>query len=308
MGLFQKGLFDIIALALLWGPSFLFMKIAISDITPFSLISLRVGLAGLFLFVVLKLRSISTKISNDLFAHACIVGFFMNGLPFVCFCYSLYYIPTSLSALINGTTPITTILLASLLFKQEALTWNRIMGILCGLGGFAILFLPALLGSSASIDMRGVFLASVGALSYSIGLVYAKKFVQGRSNPLVILMFQLLSSFVLLAMLAMIYEEPHTILDVKSLSVWSSVFALALLGTAFAFMLYYRILIRQGVAMLSMVTYLLPVVASVLGILFLEEEVGMPFALATLLILTGIVMVNRKVRLPEVIEKAEEPA
>lgn len=307
MAIFQKGLLDVVTLALLWGPSFFFMKIAISDITPLTLIALRVGLAGTMLYVFLRLKSIKVSLEPSLFAHAAVVGFFANGLPFVCFCYSLFYIPTSLSALINGLTPILTILLASLLFEQEKLTRNRVFGVLLGLSGFLILVLPSIFGTQLSFDIRGVLCGLVGACSYAIGMVYAKKHVQGRCNPMIVLPSQLLSAFVLIGLLAVIFESPGDLVEIRSWQTWAAVGLLALFSTALAFLLYYRIMVRQGVATLSMVGYLLPVVATVLGILFLEEEIGFSFFLSTLLILMGVVLVNRRLPEPAPVETEELP-
>ncbi len=290
--MFQRGLVDIIALALFWGPSFLFNKIALMDIEPITLVGFRVGFAGLMLGLFFKGRGVSFKISGLSFKRALILGFFNNGFPFVCFSYSLFYIPTSLSALLNGTMPVISILLARL-YLHEPLTWNKVGGLLLGLLGFCVLFVPSLLGSQQGFSVLGISLGLLGALSYAIGVVYTRK-VGLSIDARVMIVYQLLSSLLYLVPLAFIFESPLRDVPLASWSTWSAVLAVAILGTSLAFLLYFRILAKQGVAALSMVTYLLPIVGTALGVVFLGEHLDPLFMVAALCILAGVVLVNKK--------------
>ncbi|MBP6103904.1 MAG: DMT family transporter [Gammaproteobacteria bacterium] len=290
--MFQRGLIDIIGLALFWGPSFLFNKIALVDLDPITLVSLRVGLAGLLLWLFFRLRGVSFSISDLSFKRACILGFFNNGFPFVCFSCSLFYIPTSLSALLNGTMPVISIVLARF-FLQEPFTWNKVSGLLLGLLGFAVLFIPSLLGSEQGFSMIGIALGLLGALSYAIGVIYTRK--RGLSiDPRVMIVYQLLTSLLYLVPLALVFESPLKDIPAASLATWSAILAVAILGTALAFLLYYRILAKQGVAAVAMVTYLLPIVGTILGVLFLHESLHPLFIIAAACILAGVVLVNKK--------------
>jgi drug/metabolite transporter (DMT)-like permease len=291
--MFQRGLIDIIALALFWGPSFLFNKIALVDIDPMTLVSLRVGLAGLLLWLFFRLRGLRFSISALSFKRAFILGFFNNGFPFVCFSCSLFYIPTSLSALLNGTMPVISIVLARF-FLQEPLTWNKVSGLLLGLFGFSVLFIPSLLGSEQGFSVIGIALGLLGALSYAIGVIYTRK--RGLAiDARVMIVYQLLTSLLYLVPLALIFESPLTDIPAASMTTWRSILAVAILGTAFAFLLYFRILAKQGVAAVAMVTYLLPIVGTLLGVVFLHESLHPFFIIAAACILAGVVLVNKKV-------------
>jgi len=297
----HKGFFDILALALLWGPSYLFIKIAESDIAPLTLVAVRVSLGVLLLYAVSQLRRISiwdsVRKHQKLWMHCFVIGFFATGLPFACFNYAILYIPTSLTALITGTTPIVTIILANLFLKDERLTWNRAIGVLVGLSGFCVLFLPsvlsALLGTDMDLDIKGILLSFIAASSYAVGMVYARKNIV-KAPPLVAPILQLSSSLTYLIPLAFIFESPIPMLQAASTSSWLAVGGLAVLGTMLAFVVYYRIVAMQGATALSTVTYLLPVFSTILGMVFLKETVGLQFCVAAGLILCGVLIINGK--------------
>lgn len=294
----QKGLLEIFALAALWGPSFLFIKVATRDIAPFTLVSLRVGLAALLLYVVLKIKNFRLSRNPRLWGHCFILGFFANGFPFVCFSYSLIHIPSSLSALINGTVPVLTVLLANLFLEDERLTWNRAVGVMLGLSGFLVLFFPLILNTETEIAVRGlgILLSFLGTCSYAVGIVYAKKYVK-KEEPLGVSVLQLATTLSYLIPLACFVEAPLEWAEI-ALSSWAAVLGLAVLGTMLACILYYRIIARYGATALSMVTYLLPLFGTVLGVVFLKETITLYFYLAGFLILCGILVLNGVISLP----------
>lgn len=111
-------------------------------------------------------------------------------------------------------------------------------------------------------------------------------------------MLQLLTSLSYLIPLAFIFESPLVHIQAASLVAWSGVLGLAVLGTLFAFMMYYRIIARQGATALSMVTYLLPIIGTILGVVFLKEQVSIYFGVAACLILSGVLIVSKVIPLP----------
>ena len=288
--MFQKGFLDIFILAMLWGPSFLFIKIALKDVQPLSLVCLRVAFGCSLLYILCKLKEIRFPKDLNLWKHGFILGFFVNGLPFICFNFAIKTIPTSLGALINGITPILTVVLANIFLTDEKITLSRSIGILIGLTGFAILFVPKLLSGGTHFDLFGMFLALVASLCYAIGMVYAKKYVQ-KAPPLVMPIIQLLSSLIYLIPLACYFEGPTHLLDI-SLSSIAAISGLAILGTMLAYIVYYRIILHHGATAVSMVTYLLPVIGTILGMIFLDEKITPPFYFASILILGGLMVMN----------------
>jgi drug/metabolite transporter (DMT)-like permease len=286
----QKGFLDIFILAMLWGPSFLFIKIASKDVQPLSLVCLRVSFGCALLYSLCKLKQIRFPKTLTLWKHGLILGFFLNGLPFICFNFAMKTIPTSLGSLINGITPILTVILANIFLADEKITLSRSIGILIGLSGFAILFIPKLLSGDANFDLFGMFLALVASLCYAIGMVYAKKHVQ-KAPPLVMPIIQLLSSLIYLIPLACYFEGPIHLLDM-SMSSAAAISGLAILGTMLAYIVYYRIILHHGATAVSMVTYLLPVIGTLLGMIFLNEKINAAFYIASILILVGLMVMN----------------
>jgi drug/metabolite transporter (DMT)-like permease len=301
------GLLDIFILAMLWGPSFLFTKRSLGDIPPLTLVTLRISLGTLLLFLVLKFKNIRFHYNPRLWMHCFIIGLFANGLPFICFSYSLVRIPSNLSALINGSTPVFTLLLANIFLKDERLNWQSGIGVVMGLLGFLVLFLPSILKVNVEFNILGMLLSLMGASSYAIAIVYARKHIY-EAPPVVMPMLQLLTSLSYLIPLAFIFETPVSHIQSAKLTAWGGVLGLGILGTLLAFLMYYRIIARQGATAVAMVSYLLPIIGTILGVVFLKEKVSIYFGIAGCLILSGVLIVNRIIPLPIVKPKGESLA
>lgn len=288
---------NIVLLALLWGPSFLFIKIAVAEIAPVSLVAYRIGLSALLLLVILKMKKITLPRDPKLWLHSGFMGLVASSLPFTLYGYSLEHIDSILSALINSTTPVSTLILANLFLKDESFTLNRCLGVVLGITGFFILCVPALFQQNLSSDLFGMMLSFAAASCYAIGMVYARKNIQAPKEPLVLPTMQMLTSLVYLIPLAL-WVDPPTNLLTLSLKTHFSIVGLSLLGTVLAFMLYYKIVIRFGATSLSTVTYIMPLFSTVIGVFFGNEGVSIHFCIAAVFILLGTMVANNILPLP----------
>ncbi len=297
----QKGIFEIFLLGALWGPSFLFSKVAGTDIEPLTIAALRVCVGALLLYPILKLRKVCLWKYRKLWVHCFVVGIFVNGIPWACFNYAVHTIPTSLAALINGTTPVFTIILANVFLREERLTWSKGIGVGLGLIGCCVLFLPAVFSAfnetNLSHDIDGILLSFIASANYSMGWVYVHKHLPTMPT-LVAPVIQLSSSLLYFVPLTLIFESPFQRLASATMSSWLSVLGLGFLGTAFAFIMFYRIIERQGATAASTVTYLLPIFGAILGVLFLGESIDLQFCIAAVLIFSGVLIVNGVISLP----------
>lgn len=284
-------LLNILLLALLWGPSFLLIKIAVPEVPPLTLVTLRIGLSALILFAILKYKKISLPKDPKIWKQCFFMGVVASSLPFILFSLSLEHIDSILTSLINGTTPISTMLLANYFLKDEKLTLNRSLGILLGFSGFLVLFLPALLNNNLVSDSFGMTCSLAASFCYAIGMVYARKNIKAHQEPLVLPTLQLLTSLVYLIPLSL-WIDPLFYPTEISLNSWLSIGAIAFFGTSLAFIVYYRIVMKYGATALSTVTYILPLFSITLGVLFLEESLTFQFCMATLLILLGTMVAN----------------
>ena len=288
-----KNFLLLLALAALWGPSFLFIKVTVEEIPPFTLVLGRVGPAALVLYLVLRRRGVRLPRFGPAWRHYGVMAFFGNALPFVMFSWGEQYIDSALAAILNGTTPLFTIALAHFFLADDRMTPAKLAGILLGFGGLALLIGPSLFGGVQATTW-GLLAVTVAAASYGVGIVYARKHLRGLP-PLMAPTAQLLIATLYMLPLSLLIEQPFR-LPAPSWPVIGSWLALSLLGTALAFVLYYRIIEQTSATYLSMVTYLVPVFGVIAGVVVLGETLGWNAYLGCGLILLGVMVVNGLLR------------
>lgn len=197
------------------------------------------------------------------------MGLLNNMIPFSLIFRGQTQISSSLAAILNATTPVWTVLLAHFLTVDERLTPNRMGGVLLGLAGVAIMIgLDALQGLGTNVIAQ---LAVVGAaISYALVGIYGKRF---RGPPAVTAAGQLTGTTVMVVPIALLVDKPWSY-PVPGLNVWAALMALALLSTAVAYVIYFRLLSSVGATNLLLVTFLIPVSAILLGMVILGERLG----------------------------------
>lgn len=276
-------------LASLWGPSFLFIKVAVGGIPPFTLVAGRVGIAAVVLYIILRLQGRNLPGFGPIWKHFAVVGFFSNALPFVLFSWGEIYIDSALAAILNGTTPLFTIVLAHFFIADDRMTPVKVAGTLLGFGGLALLIGPSVVGGVRATTW-GLMAVTVAAASYGVAIVYTRKNLRGLP-PLVGPIAQLGMATVYILPLSLLVEQPFS-RPAPSWAAVGSLLALSLVGTALAFVVYYYILDRASATNLSMVTYLVPVIGLVLGIVVLNEQPGWNAYAGCVFILLGVMAVN----------------
>ncbi len=295
----------LVVLALMWGPSFLFIKVAVHDIPPLTLAAARVSLAATFLYVVLRWQGRQLPRFGRQWKYFAVMGFFSNALPFSLFSWGEQYLDSALAAIINGTTPLFTIILAHLVFADDRLTPTKIVGVLLGFGGLLALVGPELLGGLQATTW-GLLAMTVASASYGVAIVYGRKFLRGLP-PLVGPAAQLTMASLYLLPLSLLIEQPYS-RPLPSPAAVGSVLMLALVGTALAFIIYYRIMEITSATNLSMITYLVPIVGTVLGVVVLGERLGLNAYLGCGLILLGVMTVNGVFKFMTTANAANPPA
>lgn len=271
----------LLLLGLIWGSSFLFANIAVKEIPPFTLVLLRVGLASIALCVVMLLQGLSFRPFLQNWHGFALLGLLSCALPFFLIFYSQQSIGPGLGGILNATVPIFMVPLAHFLTKDEKLTWQKTFGVVAGFIGVVILVGPAALsqfGGSALAE-----LAALGAsFSYALGGLQARRF---RHYPaLVISTGGLLAATVVMLPLSLLADHSLS-LPAPSLGAWGAVLSLSLLSTAFAFLMFYWLVRRTGVTNASLVTFIIPISAVLLGVFFRAE-------ILTLSDLAGILIVG----------------
>lgn len=281
----------ILTMTLLWSPSFLFIKLALTDFQPTTIVFLRTALGALIFFSILYFQKVSLPKSLSFWMHSFFMGIFSSGLPFFLFCFAEKSIESALAAILNGTTPLFTALLAHQFLQDDRLSLNKVIGILFGFFGVLILFSPNIVNGLSGTS-QGMMAALSGAISYSISHVYAKKYIAGRQARFVAPAAQLLLSSLILLPFALFWGEDFSTFKMPSFVGITGVLGLTLLGTFLAFQIYFYLLEHCGPTALSMVACFFPVGGMFLGYLFLEEDLTLLGLFAAGLILVGMLIVN----------------
>ncbi|NJN99114.1 MAG: EamA family transporter [Anaerolineales bacterium] len=276
-------------LAALWGPSFLFIKVAVAEIPPLTLAMGRVAVAGILLYLILRLQGRNLPPLGRVWLHFAFAGLVQNAIPFVLFGWGEQYIDSALAAILNGTTPLFTLLLAHFFTSDDRLTPTKAVGTLIGFGGLALLIAPSLIGGVKATTW-GLIAVAVAATCYGIAIVYGRHHLRGLP-PLVAPTAQMLLATLFLMPVSLGLEQPFR-LAMPSWPAIASLLALGIFGTGIAFMVYYLIMERTSATYVSMVTYLVPVFGVILGVVVLGEQLSWNAYLGCALILLGVMIVN----------------
>ena len=278
-------------LASLWGPSFLFIKVAVEDIPPLTLVVGRVGIAALLLYIVLRMQGRNLPRFGLVWKHFAVMAFFQHALPFTLFNWGEQHISSALASILNGTTPLFTILLAHVVVQDDRMNMPKVMGVFVGFGGLLLLIAPSLLIGMQATTL-GLFAVTLAAASYGVAIVYSRLNLRGQP-PLVAPAAQLTVATLFMLPLSLFIERPFS-LPAPSWAALGSLFSLATFGTALAFVVYYYLIERVSATYVSMVTYMVPVIGLILGVLVLNEQLRWNAYIGCALILIGVMIVNGK--------------
>lgn len=294
MSVLQRFLLTL-ALAAMWSPSFLFIKLAVEDLPPMTVAALRIGMAALIFYSIMKWKSYSFPKNKIFWMHATIVGLFSSAFPFCLFCYAETTIDSSLAAILNGTTPMFTALLAQLFIPSDKLNLQKSIGIICCALGLLVLFAPDISNGMTGTGY-GMFAATTAAFCYAVQHIYAKRYFTGH-RPFVAPAATFFMSAITLWPFALWHEQPYS-LPLPSISAISGVMGLVIFGTVFAFILYYKLLEVSGPTAISLVACFFPVGGLLLGVIFLGETFTLLDISAASLIFLGMCIVNQLIRFP----------
>ncbi|MFH1804001.1 MAG: DMT family transporter [Pseudomonadota bacterium] len=255
----------LILLSFLWGGSFFFTEIALRELPPFTLVLGRVSHAALILWWIVMLRRLALPQDPHIWLGFLIMGFLNNLVPFSLIVWGQTHIASGLAAILNATTPLFTILVAHVATRDEKLTRNRIIGIITGMIGVAIVLGP---DSIKTANLAGSLAVLAAALSYGCAGVFGRRFRD--VPPLITAAGQVSASTLMLIPLCLLVDAPWR-LPMPGMATIFAVFGIAAFSTALAYVIYFRILQRAGARNLSLVTFLIPVSAILLGVGFLGE-------------------------------------
>lgn len=283
-----KSSFLLLGLATVWGGSFFFAEIALREVGPLTIAMHRVFWAALVLLIVVRWQGLEVPRSITVWFCYLVMGALNNAIPFSLIFWGQVTIDSGLASILNGTTAVFGAVVAGFLLVDEPLTLRKIVGAVCGLLGVAVIMgIDAL----SNFDPQNLAqLAILGAaLSYSFAGVWGKRFL--ADYPPVMNAFGMLVGGTVLMVPVSIISEGTPVLSLSA-GVWAALVAVAIFSTAIAYLLYFKILARAGSANLMLVTLLIPPIAVGLGVIFLDEALGIEAGLGFGLIALGLAVTD----------------
>ena len=282
----------LLLLAIIWGGSFLFIKVAVSHVPPLTFVWLRVAIAATALIVYTRLRG-ERGLAPGLLGAMLIVALFNNVVPFLLFAWANTQIASGLAAILNATTPLWGVVLAHLYTDDERMSRNRLCGVIVGIGGVALMMGPALLGHFGT-GLLAQLACLVGAASYAVAGVYARRFKRMGVSAITVTTSQLATSALVLLPFMLFVDQPWNA-AFPPLAAWGAILSLALVCTAFAYVLYFRLIETSGASNALLVPILTPPTAILLGGLVLGEALHPRDFGGLLLIAVGLAAIDGRI-------------
>lgn len=277
-------------LALAWGTSFMFIKIAVQTVQPVTLVAWRLIIGSLGLLAVLRLRKVRLPREARTWRHIAVIGVVNVAIPFVLIVWAEsgeQGLDSGVASIVNSTVPLFSIFIAGLFMRMERVTGAAVLGLLVGFGGVVLLMSR---DAQASRDSWLPYLAVLGAaFCYAAGSAYARRYLQDIS-PVALALGQLAIAAVVVFVASLVVES----WSVQSfpLATVLALLWLGLVGSTLAYILYFFVLQQWGATRTTLVTYLVPAVGLTAGILFLNEPLDWRLIAGGGLILSGVATVN----------------
>ena len=278
-----------ILLGLIWGSSFLWIKIGVEEMDPATLVAYRISIGALAMLVYARVTGEHLPKSLRELAPLALLGMIATALPFLLITWGEQYIDSGSAAVLNSLTPIFSLILAGLILRTESVTLVRVIGLVTGFAGAGLLASREFALSGDPLALLGAGAVAVAAISYAGGASVSRAMVHGTPRNVVAagnLLFGAVYIWVFTLLSGSDLAPPQQLDSIIAL-LW-----LGLLGSFFAFVLLYFLIAHLEATVATMVTYLFPVVGVTLGVIFLHELLDARLAIGTGLVVIGIVVVS----------------
>jgi drug/metabolite transporter (DMT)-like permease len=277
-------------LAAIWGSSFLWIKLALRGLSPVEVTFARLLLGAAVLLVIAAARGYSLPRSPVMWAHIAVAALIGNAAPYLLFALGEQKVSSSTAGILNATTPLWTVVVALAVRHERTLPLRRAAGLVVGFGGALLVFAPW--ADRSGLVSVGAIECVTAAACYGVSYVYMDRFLARRGiSPVALSAAQLLVASIFLAIALSVVGAPGPRLDA---AVVVSITILGLIGTGIAYVLNYQVISEDGATAASTVTYLLPVVAIILGVAVLGESITALVIAGIALILAGVALTRKR--------------
>lgn len=289
-------------LALIWGSSYLFIRIGVEQVPPFQLVFIRTGIAAIGLTTVVYLRGKRLPTDWRSIGDLLFLGIVNTVFPFALITWGETRIESGLASVLQATSALFSLVVAHFVFVDERITWRKVAGLSAGFLGVVVLASRSTgqttVGITPAMHLLGQMAIVVSSLCYAVGGVYGRKAMQSRLEPIVTAAGAMLVAAVttgILASLSPMLGGPAPVaISEFTPRVLGAVVTLGFVNTFTAYLIFYSLIAALGAARTSMVTYVLPVIGLGLGAIFLGEQVDLRLLVGAILILGSIGVVNLK--------------
>lgn len=285
-----KDILAFIALSLAWGSSFLWIKIALEELGPLTLVAFRLLFGILGLLIVYFISRPELPKGKKIWQALVLLGFINTAIPFFLITWGEIHIDSGLASILNGSLPLFTTVIAHFALDDDKMTRNRTIALIIGFIGVFVLLSRDLTGDiKSSLLGQGAVLLAV--IFYAFSVVYARSKTKGVS-PIVQALAPIIVADAFIWIPAFAFESPITL---PTLSItWVAILWLGLIGSCIAYLLYFYLIHSIGPTRTSMITYTFPVIGVFLGAVFLKELIDITMLFGGALVLVSIILVNKK--------------
>jgi drug/metabolite transporter (DMT)-like permease len=281
-------------LAVIWGGSYLSNRAALEQVPVLTTVAFRVSGAAIALWVYVAIRRLPVGLTPGLALRFLVMGILNNVIPFTLIVWGQQHIPSGLAAILNATTAIIAVVLAALIFADERLTRAKISGVLIGFAGVCVIVGPAAL-TRFDLTSLGQLAMLGAAVSYAVSGCYARKALGGL-RPEVSAAGMLTAAVTIIVPSALYHDGLPTLAYAPA--TWAALGYLALMSSALAYVIFYRILLLAGVGNQSLVTLLVGPVAVVLGAIFYGEALNPNEYAGFAIIALGLMIIDGRLHFP----------
>jgi len=283
-----------LALGLVWGCSFIFIKLGLEFLTPFGVAFVRCALGAITLLIVVKLMKIDLPKEKSTWYKLWIVAMLLNVAPGILFAYAQLHVTSVLAGIINATTPLATLVVMLIAFREEKLKAEQIYGLL--LGGLGVMVVLGIWEGIGDNQLTGVIALLIAVTCYGISFPYSKRnIIPLGLKPEAAATTQLIMAAITL--LPFYLYDGISQDNYRPVNVFAML-ALGILGSGFAYIWNFKIMEAAGSAIASTVTYVTPVIAVIVGIIFLGEGVTWYEPVGGAIVLLGAAIGQQRIKLP----------
>jgi drug/metabolite transporter (DMT)-like permease len=287
-------------LSLVWGASFLFIRIGVEQLSTFQLVFVRTGIAAIGLGIVARMRGKSIPRDWASFRDLLILGIVNTVLPFALITWGEKSIESGLASVLQATAALFTTIVAHFAFADERITPKKVIGLVVGFAGVVVLATRSggevITSTSGTLHLLGQLAVVVASFCYALGGIHSRKAIQNRLDPIIAACGAMTVTAVIAGVIAYALplvggEAPAAFISLTPRVLWSML-ALGVINTFIAYLIFYSIIPVLGASRVAMCTYVIPAVGLTLGGIFLGEVLDARLLLGSLLIIGSIAIVN----------------